>query len=109
MSGKEYTVVEEVDLSQPFSDQYGKGFYVKETWYQGPIIHRRFGPAITLRHPSTLIPIREEFIQEGQIHRYGGPAVIDRDPHTGEVTSERYFEHGREVDLRSRFPQNDIG
>lgn len=112
MSNKEeYKVVEEGDWSLPFSDRYGQGCYVRESWYQNTVLHRTFGPAVTVRHPVSLAVAREEFYRNGQRHRYGGPAIIVRDPETGCILEARYFEKGREVAPRDPLiqqPEPDI-
>ncbi|WP_144034194.1 hypothetical protein [Sphingomonas sp. IBVSS2] len=94
---EEYQVIVEIDKSLPFEDQYGHGCYVRETWRQNSKIDRRFGPAVTIRHPSTFRPIREEFYDAGKRSRYGGPAVIVYDHATGRVVMTQYFQEGKEV------------
>ena len=102
-SSEEYVVKVETAESLRFSDHTGQGWYLKETWTLGAVVHRDFGPAITIRHPVTLVPIQEEFYREGKLHRYSGPAVIVRDPTTGNVVMARFFEKGKERAPRDPF------
>ena len=88
----EYKVITNYDEDHPYSDQHGDGHYLRETWYHEGKIHRTNGPAVTLRHPVTLIAVREQFFHLGQLH--GSPAIIFRDPHSGEKLSEQSYLFG---------------
>ncbi|HEX7822830.1 MAG TPA: hypothetical protein VF463_19700 [Sphingobium sp.] len=94
---EEYIVTVEVDRNLRFTDEKGSGFYVREQWTQNSKLHRRFGPAVTIRHPETLQPIREEFYEEGRRHRFRFPALIVRDPSTGDIVELKFYENGRRV------------
>lgn len=71
------------------------------------IIHRDFGPAITLRHPFTFRPIEEEYFDNGKRERYGGPAIVTYDHQSGAVTSARYFMNGKERKGTTVTPQRE--
>ncbi|MFY9351153.1 MAG: hypothetical protein WBL20_04780 [Sphingobium sp.] len=102
---EEYNVTVEPDLSLPFNDQYGEGWYMREVWTQDSKTHRTHGPAVTIFHPISLQPLRQEFFRNGQRHCYTGPAIIVRDRFSGEVVSTQFFEKGREVASRDLTPE----
>ncbi len=92
---KEYEVT--VELDREFEDEHGAGNYIRETWTQDSVVHREIGPAVTIRHPITLVAVEEQFLKLGRHHRLGQPAIIQRDKTTGDVTNEYFFEQGKEI------------
>lgn len=90
----EYSVIIETDENHPFHDQFGHGFYVRETWYLDGKIHREFGPAVTLLHPLTLEPLRQEFFEHGRRHRSTGAAIIDYGPNSQIKLERQFFRNG---------------
>lgn len=94
---REYRVVVESAEDYPFDDNTGVGCLFRETWFHGETVHRDFGPAVTLRHPNTLVAVREEHRDEGRLSRYGGPAIIERHPISGKKIAEAWFKEGRQV------------
>ncbi|WP_340149008.1 hypothetical protein [uncultured Sneathiella sp.] len=74
-------------------------FLICEVWLQWGKQHRLNNPAKIGRHYETGIIDSEDWRFAGLPHRETGKAAwILRNGETGQVQSEQYFEHGREVD-----------
>lgn len=93
-----YEVTVESDHDHPVDDKWCVGYCLRETWRRDGLIDRLHGgPAVTIMHPVTYAPVREEYYEDGVLHRIGGPAIIYYAPESGDVVRARFIEDGKEI------------
>ena len=85
-----YEVTVEPAEEYPYEDQYGVGCCMRETWRLDGKINRFIGPAVTVFHPGTGLPVMQQYYSYGKLH--GMPAVVHSDPYTGkEISRQNYI------------------
>jgi len=84
-----YEVTVELAEEYPYEDEYGEGCCMRETWKLDGKVHRFIGPAVTVFHPGTGLPVFQKNYLYGRPHG----DEVHSSPYTGEeLKRQRYID-----------------